>query len=101
MMDLAGCKWLCRRFGVACWCGIPWCGTAHWDCSPTVAHILIPSALLPMSLCSGQEGEDRVADAERARQRAEQARRDLEANSGEERSLSCALVLPGSAALHV
>ena len=85
--------------GLLVWHTVVWYSTLRL--LPTVAHILIPSALLPMSLCSGQEGEDRVADAERARQRAEQARRDLEANSGEERSLSCALVLPGSAALHV
>lgn len=50
------------------------------SCFNPCAGCSAPPALLLFLM---QEGEERVAEAERARQRAEQARRDLEANSGE------------------
>lgn len=99
MVDPAGREWLWRGLGLGLLVShVVWLIATATQLLRTYSSQVLCSQL---PFARGQEGEDRVAEAERARQRAEQARRDLEANSGEEPRSSCALVLPGSAALHV
>ncbi len=73
----ATCLEACEGF----WEGLADLSQGQWlsCCFNPCAGCSAPPALLLFLM---QEGDERVAEAERARQRAEQARRDLEANSG-------------------